>query len=491
MTTRETFMAEQVEVLEGPAGVISGRGTTGGAINVVTKQPLADNFYNISVTGGTDATARVTADINQNLSDKFAFRVNGLFQNAQVSERDYVYDDRYGISLAGLWKPTDDVRVYADYYFVYFDQLPDWGVPFDPRVRRPFTETGVDRSNYYGVVSRDFQHNYQHMGTAGVEWNVKPWLTLNNKFRYSYTVTDYVAAKPGTPNLTNPDWTQWTVASTPASRYQVNQTIADQLDATFTFYAMGWKHSLVTGIEFAREEISQDSYSNLAIECFPNCTSAAATGINYSLFWPASNSIVTATSPTRNGRPTVTAVNTFSAYVLDTMNLNDRLFINIGGRFDNYDITKTPFGAASVTRTDPLFNWNAGLLYKIIPNLGAYIAYSTSSNPVGSELDASSDAYGGLAANNQVFAPERNTALEVGLKWELFEKRMLLTTALFQTTKDNARETIGTGATATLDDTAAYRIRGLQLGVAGNITDRWSVFGGAVFMNSAMTESAV
>jgi catecholate siderophore receptor len=68
---------------------------------------------------------------------------------------------------------------------------------------------------------------------------------------------------------------------------------------------------------------------------------------------------------------------------------------------------------------------------------------------------------------------------------------MLLTTALFQTTKDNARETVGTGPTATLQDSAAYRIRGLSLGVAGNITDRWSVFGGAVFLNSTVTESAV
>ena len=491
VTTRETFMAEQVEVLEGPAGVIAGRGTTGGAINVVTKRPVERGFQDINVTGGTDATKRITADINQNLSDKFAIRINGLFQNANVAERHSVFDNRYGGSVAALWKPTDDVRVFADYYFVYFDQMPDWGVPFDPRTRRPFTESGVSRAGFYGVASRDFQHNYQHMATAGAEWNVQPWLMLSSRFRYSYSVADYVAAKPGTPNLTNKNWALWTVPSTPASRYQVNKTIANQTDATFTFDAIGAKHSLVTGLELSREEISQDAYSNLSVECFPNCTSSAATGVNYALFWPQSDSIATLSSPSRNGRPTVTTVNTVSAYALDTLNWNDRLFLNMGVRMDNYDISKAAFASAANTNNSLMFNWNTGLLYKVLPNLGAYVAYGTSSNPVGSELDANGDDYGGLTTANQVFKPERNTSVEVGLKWETFEKRLLLTAALFQTTKYNARETIGTGATAQLQDTAAYRIRGLAFGAAGNITDAWSVFGGAVFMSSEMTESAV
>lgn len=491
VSTRETFMAEQVEVLQGPAGVIAGRGTTGGAINIVTKRPQDKNFYTIDGTLGTDLTRRITADINQVMSDKFSIRVNGLFQQANVASRNNVYDNRYGGSIAALWKPTDTLKVFADYYFVYFDQMPDWGVPFDPRTRRPFTESGVSRANFYGITSRDFQRNYQHMATAGAEWNPLSYLMLSSRFRYSYTVTDYVAGKPGTPNLSNPNWTLWTVPSTPASRYQVNKTIANQTDATFTFETFGLKHSLVTGLEVSREEISQDSYSNLAVECFPNCTSAAATGVNYSLFWPASDSINTILTPTRNGRPTVTDVNTVSGYILDTINWNDRVFLNLGSRLDNYNITKTPFTGAANSRSDLMFNWNAGLMYKILPNLGAYVAYGTSSNPVGSELDGSADDYGGLTAANKVFKPEQNTALEVGLKWEVFQKRLALTTALFQTTKDNARETVGTGAAARLQDTAAYRIRGFQLGAAGNITERWSVFGGAVFLSSEVTESAI
>ena len=41
---------------------------------------------------------------------------------------------------------------------------------------------------------------------------------------------------------------------------------------------------------------------------------------------------------------------------------------------------------------------------------------------------------------NQIFGPEKNKAIEIGTKWELFDRRLLLTAALFQTEKENARE---------------------------------------------------
>ena len=80
-----------------------------------------------------------------------------------------------------------------------------------------------------------------------------------------------------------------------------------------------------------------------------------------------------------------------------------------------------------------------------------------------------------------------------------------MTAALFQTEKDNARESrnVTSNATATADCPyngftvlcitagAAYRIRGIDLGAGGKITDKWSVFGGLVLMQSEVTKSMV
>lgn len=486
VSTRETFMTEQVEIVKGPSGSISGRGTAGGAINVVTKKPTAKNFSEVDVVGGTDQTRRVTGDVNYNLTRDFAVRLNGMWQEADVAGRDFVFDNRWGGAISGQWKPTDTFKLNLDYYHVALDQMPDWGVPFDPRTRMPFTESGVNRNNFYGIPLRDFQKNQQDVSTAALELKVAPDVTVNSKFRYSNTVTDYVAAKPGTPNLTNPNPALWTVPSTPASRYQTNEVLANQTDLTARFDFMSAKHTLVTGAEISRELISQETYAGLTVECFPTCT-GGGTGLSVNLWNPNTGGIAPTSTPTRTGRPTLTNVDTRSLYVLDTINWFDTVILNVGGRLDNYEITRTPFGGQPFGRGDQLFNWNAGLVYKPVSIGSIYAAYATSSSPVGSELDAGGDDYGGLTATNVVFAPEKNVAMEVGTKWELFNRQLLLSAALFQTEKDNARETVA----GQLQDSAAYRIRGVEFGATGNVTDRWSVFAGLVLMKSEVTDSAL
>ena len=109
---------------------------------------------------------------------------------------------------------------------------------------------------------------------------------------------------------------------------------------------------------------------------------------------------------------------------------------------------------------------------------------------------------------NQIFGPEKNKAIEIGTKWELFDRHLLVTAALFQTEKENARESQNVNSAATairgcpypagtsgtsscITAGAAYRIRGIDLGVGGKITDKWSVFGGLVLMQSEVTKSLV
>jgi catecholate siderophore receptor len=46
-----------------------------------------------------------------------------------------------------------------------------------------------------------------------------------------------------------------------------------------------------------------------------------------------------------------------------------------------------------------------------------------------------------------------------------------------------------TGNVSCITAGAAYRIRGIDLGVTGKITDKWSVFGGLVLMQSEVTKS--
>jgi catecholate siderophore receptor len=188
-------------------------------------------------------------------------------------------------------------------------------------------------------------------------------------------------------------------------------------------------------------------------------------------------------------------VDTKAAYLLDTIKLSPQWVINGGIRFDHYERSDSgpananPNNSPNGSRVDGLFNWNVGIVYKPLTIGSIYAAYATSANPVGNELDATGPDYGGLAVGTAQLAPEKNTAIEVGTKWELFDKHLLATAAIFQTEKQNAREADPTNSSNPVTATGAYRVRGVEFGAQGNITDKWSVFGGLVVMETEVLQS--
>ena len=486
---RENFNTEQVEVLKGPSSVVGGRGTTGGAVNVVTKKPAFVDFHEAGVTFGTDRTKRVTFDVNRVITPEIAVRANGMFQNAGVAGRDYVFDNRWGGALGVTWKPSESFKLTLDYVHVDLDQLPDWGIPFDVRTKRPFTESGLSRSAFYGIPARDFQRAKQDIWTANAEWKPTDWATVSNKLRYGSSLLDYVAGAPGTPNLTAANPALWTVNSTAKSRHQVTDVVANQTDVTMRFPTFGVLHTLVAGVEFSQEKSTRDTYRALDTE---TNVVGAIPGITLNLLNPGTGSIGWNDRFQLSGLPTSLNIDTKSAYILDTLNFGEKLFLTGGVRVDDYRVQTTSVGATTTTslqRDDVLFNWNVGATYKLQPNWSVYAAYGTSSNPVGAEIDGGGNDYGGLTAQNVAAGPERNTSAEVGMKAELFDRRLLATVALFQTTKDNARETTGTGAAARVVGSGEYVVRGVEVGLGGKIDPRWSVFGGAVLMDSEVTQS--
>ncbi|MDR3663844.1 MAG: TonB-dependent receptor, partial [Mycobacterium sp.] len=496
VSIRENFFTEQVEILRGPASSYAGRGTAGGAINIVTKQAGDRNFYNAESSLTTDSGRRLTLDVNQVINPTLSVRAGGLFQDAGVAGRSLTTDDRWGTFAAVKYTPTDNVKITGSYVHTDLNSLPDFGVPWYKQGNVPVTEVGVPRNTYYGFVNRDFQKTTQDIGTVAGEVKVNDNITLSSRLRAERAVLSYVGTIPESPITTNANPLLWTFTANPQSRYQVANVLANQSDATFKFDTGPWKHTAVTGVEISNERVSIDKYTGLASELTtgtPFTGSGSLSG--QSIFDPAYNYTPFSSLPTVTGNPTVTTVDTKSAYLIDTANYRDLLILNGGIRYDDYSLRAHNNTLSAPSVDSGLFNWNAGVVVKPLPYASLYAAYATSANPVGAELDGTSSSYGGVSLTqlaSQIFGPERNKAAEIGTKWELFDRRLLLTGALFQTTKENARES-GTvnGVANTIVAGAAYRVQGIDLEAAGKITDRWSVFGGIVLMQSKITASNV
>lgn len=540
VSVRENFFTEQIEILRGPGSSFAGRGTTGGAINIVTKQATTEkSFYNMDTTFGTDGTKRITLDVNQVISPTFAIRAGGLFQDAGVAGRNYTSDDRGGGFIATKWTPTDAIKVTTDYVHTDIHGLPDFGVPyyrpgetgsssqvFTSTAGGPWPSYGANSSNFYGFVNRDFFSVQQDIGTLNTEVQVTPDLMLSDKVRASHSLLNYIGTIPESGSVTGlaatataPAILPFTVTANPVSRYQPTDVIDNQSEATYKFDTGPWHNTAVAGIEISRELSSIDSYTGLTSEgTGAGAFSSTGSEYNVSIFNPQDTFAPFPGTPALTGRPTDIGIDTTSAYLIDTSNYRDVLILNGGVRVDDYKIRTAGYGTVNGNATwgsqageFVMPNFNLGITLKPLPITSIYAAYATSSDPVGSEFDGTSANYGGLAPvingnSNQIFGPMKNSAIELGNKWELFNRHLLVSGALFETQVTNARESVNvtattvnpacpytatTGTQACISAGAAYEIHGVDLEVAGKITDKWSVFGGLVLMKSEVTKSLV
>jgi catecholate siderophore receptor len=502
VSVRENFFTEQVEILRGPASSFAGRGTAGGSINIVTKKATLDgNFKEAEGTGSSmDRGGRVTFDVNQVISPMLAVRVGGLYQDQKVPGRNFVTDDRAGAAVSVLFKPVERFKVTADYIHTDLRGLPDFGVPYNRFFgNRPFTEGYSSRNTWYGFVNRDFQKVRQDIGTVAAEYEVNDHVTLSSKFRREQALLDYVGTLAQSPAFFGQPWPGGQVSLSPQSRYQTTAVIANQNEMKIKFDTGPVKHTSVVGAEITHEQVMRDNYSGLASELTTGVPFAGSGSTTGSLLFPP-NLQTGFSKPRLTGNPTNIAIDSKSAFLIHTANYKDFIIINGGVRFDDYRISlQQPTTAiarlARISAGNPyeafaynhssLVNYNGNILVKPLPWWSIYAAYATAANPVGAELDGSSASYGGITTSAQIFSPEKVRAMEVGSKMELFDRRLLFTAALFQTNKSNAREVIGTSVYAN----AAYQIQGIDLEIAGKITDRWSVQGGVVLMKSKVTNS--
>lgn len=224
--SREVFAVEQIEIYKGPGSAISGRGTPGGAVNFITKQPNdQNNFYNVSTMFGTDHTIRTTVDVNQIITPSLTVRGNVMYHQSEVAGRDFAEDERWGGFFSALYKPSDTFKLTVDYYRFRSDGTPDWGVPINPATKKPWTESGVDRDTWYGNALRDFIKTDSDTVTARAELKIAPGVAYNARTRYGVNVADYIASFPQDPILR-------TGSSTSATHSAIRNSRASRTRAT-------------------------------------------------------------------------------------------------------------------------------------------------------------------------------------------------------------------------------------------------------------------
>ncbi|WP_312600099.1 TonB-dependent receptor [Pseudomonas luteola] len=492
--TREVFNLESVEVSKGPGSAYTGAGSAGGSLNLISKTPKMHDFVNGGFTYGSDQTRRTTLDVNHVLTDSAAFRLNLMKHDANVAGRDGPDVSRWGVAPSisfGLGTPT---RATFSYYHLETDDTPDYGIPLTNVNRSKANPSGpahVDKDNWYGS-SRDYRESTTDSGTLRIEHDLNDSLTLSNSFRMVRTTLDYVA--------TNPDDSKGNVANgyvyrSPKSRNSTSEGWVNQTDLKALFNTGTIEHTLVTGLEFSYEDVHSRPYTFTSTASGTTCNaSLLASGDCTSLYSPTYKDGWAGTI-TEGASYTDTDTKTSAAYVFDTLKLNDQWSVNLGLRYDDYQVKSSGFGNNGVRgaantnfsneNNSHFWNYQVGVVYKPASNGSIYVAWSTSSNPSG---ETGGEGLSDLAAANNGLDPERNRNYEVGTKWDFFNEALSLNAALFRTDKTNARVASADANISQVLD-GEQRVQGVELGFSGKLTPHWKVFGGYTYLDSEIRKS--
>ena len=185
---RDLYNLSRVEVLKGPNALIFGRGGAGGVVNRVGKEAVFQPLYEVSLQGGMYGNKRVTTDLDHPLSDKSAFRLNGMFEDSD-SFRDDVGLKRYGITPTVTFVPSSRTKIVASYEYLNDTRVADRGITsFQGR------PVSVDPSTYFGNPADSHVDAAVNLGYVTVEHQVGA-LTIRNHTslaRYDRSYQNYV-----------------------------------------------------------------------------------------------------------------------------------------------------------------------------------------------------------------------------------------------------------------------------------------------------------
>ncbi len=480
--SRDPFNLEQVEVTKGPSSSNSGRGSTGGAVNLGSKTPTLKNRYELMLGGGSDHYGRTTFDANQTIHgiESAALRVNGMVHTQDVPGRDHVEQERWGVAPTIAFGLDTETRFTLGFFHLDQDNVPDNGIPFVPRTGNntglPAGIPNVDFDNWYGLLSRDYEEIQTDMLTGILDHDFNDHLKLRNTTRYGVTERDSIITSPRFDNsgadaadVRRTDW---------KSRDQTDTIFANQTDLRFDFETGPAKHELVSGIELARE--TSRNYGRKDLN---------GGGPNTDLEFPNPRQPYIP-NIVHDGAVTDTVADSIALYAFDTLKLGDHWQLTGGLRWDSFDvdyISRSTAGAVThLQRDDEMLSYRAAITYKPTETGSIYLGYGTSFNPSAEGLTLGNTA---TATNNLNTDPEENRTIELGTKWDLFDDKLSLTAALFRTDKTNARTEDPADPTDIVVLAGEQRVQGFEFGLTGEITESWHLLGGYTWLHSEILES--
>ncbi len=488
---------ERVEVIKGPVSALFGNASPGGTINRVTKKPLDQPRKSISFITGSYNTFRALTDFTGPLNESktLLYRMNIAYENS-LSFRDLQFEKNIVVAPSLSFLPNDKTRLNFDLVYNKSNSRVDRG---QSAFANDLYSTPISLS-LNAVNDRLNEEQYN------ITTSLTQHFTSNTSFNIAYIRTSYTEDlfehRSNNTYLKDALGREVTFLVERQVFDRKSREFNDNISAYFTHnvYTGALEHKIVVGYDYAQDKLpvgaaQQTASGYLKKDGTTGSYKAADSakfvmqkytvkynGVDTTIYGPRPN--VSTYDLTLNQHnmedvskyvytpayndATIPKLNYLNgAYIQDQITLG-KLQALLGLRFEwftdrtNYTTAKEK----KVTQTAVLPR--LGLVYAINQNINAYALYTQGYNPQAAA--SQSPTAGGP------FDPVESKMVEAGFKSEWFNKRLSITTSVYQINQVNALYPAPAPAPADSMVQVGNEVsKGFEFEVVGQLADNWNV----------------
>lgn len=469
----DTFNTDHIEVLKGSAAVLFGRGAAGGVINQASKTAYIGTGGEAAISLGNRSHSRLTADFNHAFSDDIAVRFNAMGE-AHDSFRKPAETKKLGFAPSIAIGLSGDTQLEAAYKFEKADNTPDLGIPYRKTGDKTATADLRLIDTNFGYKNIDFEKRRNHTATAKLSHKFNDETKLTNTLRYAKNDYDYLVLAP-----------RWNSSETAIRRnfgdfktikYQKN-TWSNQTDFNIKFETGAIKHDLLASLELTQEK--RKNFTGGQTFQLNGAKAASNQGLPYDIATGkfADGKVTVMRDPKHNSTLTT---RTIGLGLNDIMELTPTVKAVAGVRFNRISTKNkailTNVNSKDADRSDNIWTYSGSLIWDYLPGHNVYAAYNTATTPVAYRVTGQSDS---LDDSQLVAEPEKTRTFEIGTKNAFFDDALTVNAALFHTKKTQQYYRDA----GFIDWSKVY---GLDVEVAGRITDRLNMIANIVASNGKM-----
>jgi len=447
---------EQVEVIKGPSSILYGQSGPGGLVNMVTKKPTAQTLFNASADVDQHGSTRFMLNAGGALTEAEDLRARGVlvkqdveywreYQNGDNRER-----DRFLGALVVDYDISDNALVR-----VHYDRTDD----------EAGLDTGAWIDNDANIIGddktiRDMSWAFTDITVENMGIDFKVFLTDHWHVNLGYNEQTFERQRFESAPRKPSDFIEGdSYQSRPYDRFDDWQFKTAFIDFIGEFETVGVHHQLLVGVNsldyyYGQLRTSADTINFSAGQNEPN-----RPNISYKSDDTVSSS----------------AYDYYGIYIQDLISFSPEWQLSLGGRYDKQ---------SKENSNSESFVPKVGVLYHPNASATVYASYSEGFEPQNETLVNDKDVNNGMKLD--AITSEQK---EIGVKWQLFDDRLMLSGALFDISKtgtlvnEDLINPIG-DITSITTQAGEQRHKGFELAAQGAATDRLFVMASTMYLDA-------